>query len=86
MSTLHERLKDANEVESPDDRIREALATLPRRMQCKYVSADGTLCQNRRTGRSWCDECKQRVEAKTNLSMHDKQLIARLRPVVAGSD
>jgi hypothetical protein len=63
MSGIRERLKEVNEVESTDDRIAAALAKLPRRMQCKYVAADGTLCQRRRTGKSWCDTCRERVSA-----------------------
>jgi hypothetical protein len=63
MSGIRERLKELNEVESTEDRLLAAYAKLPRRMQCKYVAVDGTLCQRRRVGKSWCPECRQRVAA-----------------------
>jgi hypothetical protein len=64
-----ELLRLANEIESTEDRLLTALAKLPRRMQCKYVAADGTLCQRRRVGKAWCHECRERVAAKQKGSV-----------------
>jgi hypothetical protein len=58
-----ELLRQANEIESTEDRLVTALAKLPRRMQCKHVAADGTMRQRRRVGKAWCPECRERVSA-----------------------
>jgi hypothetical protein len=75
-------LKDRLDAESSDDRLAAAEAKLPRRMQCKFQDADGTVCQKRRVGRSWCDTHKE-IVFNRNMSARDRKLVARLPPVAA---
>jgi hypothetical protein len=82
MSSVRDRLKAANEVESPDERIALALSRLPRRLQCKFVDADGVIRRERRVGTSWCDTHKEIVFDR-KISARDKQLVARLPAVEA---
>jgi hypothetical protein len=39
---------------------------LPRPGRCKYIDEDGTLCQRRRDGKSWCPEHRQIVTEQKN--------------------
>jgi hypothetical protein len=68
MSSVLSRLKAINEIETLDERLAAIMATLPRRFQCKFIDADGIMCQERRTGPSWCDACRQRVAADPERS------------------
>jgi hypothetical protein len=63
MSNVRDRLKAANEVESPDDRIAAALSRLPLAGQCKFIDEDGVMCQRRRSRGAWCENCRMRVIA-----------------------
>jgi hypothetical protein len=61
MSALSQ-LKEANDVESTEDRLLAAYARLPRPGRCKFIDENGVVCQRRRrVGGAWCDVCLQRV-------------------------
>jgi hypothetical protein len=79
MSGLQERLKDLNEVESPESRIEAALSRLPAAGCCRFILEDGTPCRRRRVrGRSWCESHAEICRGREHIGAQEKRLVALL--------